>query len=541
MRRFISILMLIACTAILPVSPAFAWFFGSDDTLVTIDGTRYTGEDFKRWWKFWNDEGLELPKNPDLYIDWLLLAREGERMELASDPAFQRQTRIFLQSRTLLMLKYDAVDSRIKINDADLWSRYEEQYSPRWLVERLVFDDEQGAAAAWRELSENGVTLQDLLTRDAEAGGPLSRHENWVRPNGIDAGWTAILKKMNVGEVVDPSEHEGGVVLYHLKEREFADQLDFTRFRAQIRRELWKEQENNLTLQLLWDLRKKYDVKIDGERIEALDLNAPDDAFTDDVVISTSRQDVSEWDFIVMARRDMALRPDAAHAVFDEKKAREVKARVVDGIIAQSLTNWEALDRRYEEREPFKWEYDFHVRHRLTTAVEQRLFASEATVSDDEVKRYYEEHLSRFTQPAIVRLYIIDDTQGPVERVWSDVVVRKDFPRAVREHFGRSVQPQEVPLDHLDPDVKSAVEKLAVGETSQPFTAQGSRVLVHLLARTPAEPLPFDRVSGSIRTRLTEQKIDQQRKAYLDLLKSRSKIEVRDRRWQSVKRELGGV
>jgi hypothetical protein len=85
------------------------------------------------------------------------------------------------------------------------------------------------------------------------------------------------------------------------------------------------------------------------------------------------------------------------------------------------------------------------------------------------------------------------------------------------------------------------VDKLTVGETSPLFRAQGSRVIVHLVERTPAMPLPMERVANSIRTRLVREKIDQQRSEYLKTLKSRSRIEVRKQQWKAIQKELGGA
>ena len=146
MRRFTSILIILACLAFLPAAAAKAFLF--DDTLVSIDGTNYSVDDFKHWWKFWKDDKTPLPETPDPYIDWLLLSKEAARMDLANDPSFQRQTRIFLQSRTLLMLKYEAVDSKINITDADIRNRYEEIFLPRWVVQRLDFKSEEAAAGS---------------------------------------------------------------------------------------------------------------------------------------------------------------------------------------------------------------------------------------------------------------------------------------------------------------------------------------------------------------------------------------------------------
>ena len=82
-RRFSTILILLACLVFRPVTPANAWFF-DNDTLVSIDGTDYTADDFKHWWKFWNDTDSPLPATPDSYINFLLLSREAARMELAN-------------------------------------------------------------------------------------------------------------------------------------------------------------------------------------------------------------------------------------------------------------------------------------------------------------------------------------------------------------------------------------------------------------------------------------------------------------------------
>ena len=67
------------------------------------------------------------------------------------------------------------------------------------------------------------------------------------------------------------------------------------------------------------------------------------------------------------------------------------------------------------------------------------------------------------------------------------------------------------------------------------------RFLVRVLSHTPAKPVPLVQVSESIRTKLSRDKFLQKRKAYLDQLKSRSKIKVNEADWQAVQKELGDV
>jgi hypothetical protein len=541
MRRFTSVLILLLSLALFPAPPAAAWLFGSNDTLVSIDGDRYNKDDFKRWWKFWKEGDDPLPKTPDPYIDFLLLAREGERMELDETPSFQRATRVFIQSRALLMLKQDAVDSQIKITDEDMKAYYEEKYLPRWLVQRLEFGSDEAALKAWQELSDKTLTVDELLTREPGQGGPQSRGENWLRPSSIDPGWAEIFKKLAVGGVVNPEEHGEGPTLYHLKEIKGGDEEDFAKLKEEIKQDFWKAKEDELTLSLLQDLKKKYQVEIDKERLAALEINAADETLTDAVVISSSQQNVTEKQFMAVVRRLMDSRPYAAHAANDEEQATSLKEETVNNILAQSLTNWEALDRHYEEKEPFKWEYQFNRNHRLILALEELILLPEARATEEEIKQHYEENIERYSQPTLVKIRIIDDTQGPIDQVWADVVVGTKFTDAVSKYFERSYPVQEVPANHLDPEFKTVVDKLAVGETSPIFTAEGKRVIVHLVERTPSYPLPLERVKESIRSRIVKEKMEKARKDYLDRIKSSSQIEVRKRPWKAIQKELGGA
>ncbi|MEJ2033891.1 MAG: peptidylprolyl isomerase [Deltaproteobacteria bacterium] len=338
---------------------------------------------------------------------------------------------------------------------------------------------------------------------------------------------------------MDPSKHKNGAVLYYLKDQKGSDEEDFAKLREDIRKDLWREQENDLTKELLDGLKAKYHVKVNEERVEALNINAADDTYTDEPVITSDRQNVSEKQFMSVIRRLMNTREQAAHAASDEKAARDLKASTVDNIIAQSVTNWESLDRHFEEKEPFKWEYEFNYHHRLVQALEQRLFVPEAKVTDDEIKQYYQENIKRYTQPTLVKLYLIDETQGPIDQIWAEAATGVAFDK-VAEKKGIKLKALETPVNHLDPEVKPMVEKMVDGETSPIFTAQGVKVIAHLLERTPETPLPLDRVKSSIRSHLSSEKIRQSRSAYLDKIKSQSKIEIKQRQWKAIQKELGG-
>jgi hypothetical protein len=326
-------------------------------------------------------------------------------------------------------------------------------------------------------------------------------------------------------------------VFYRLKEKQDGDDEDFAILRDRLKDKLWKEKEEVLSKDLLARLRVKFAVNVDQERLAALPLSAPDDAYTDAPIITTNRQNISEKDFIAILRKDNTFR--MGHGMEEEKNIAALKERILNGILNQNLTNWEALDRHYEAREPFKQEYQFNINHRLTRAIEERLVASEAKVTQEEVESYYQANLSRYSQPELVRFAIVEDVDGVVDRIWGDILTGKSFDKAVLEHTEKKANPQDFPYGHLDPEVQKVVEGLAKGETSRPFVSRGKRFILQLVDRVEAVPLPLAKVSDSIRAKLERDKLRQKRAEYLDQLKSRSQIKVDKSAWKTVQKELG--
>jgi len=532
--------MLFVFMALLPACPVQAWFFG-DDNLVSIDGTDYTTEDFKRWWGYWKDEGSTLPETPDFYIDWLLLAREGRRMELDTDPGFKRGTDIFLMSRALLKLKYEEIDSQIDATNADVRKQYEERYVPRYILEGMEFKDEVAAKAAWQDLTDGTVTVEELLDRDSESGGIVKSAEMTLRKNALESKWADTYQEMAIGDVLDPKSLGESKVLWYLKEKKGADDEDFAKIREQISKDLSKKQEASLTRALIADLREKYEVKIDQDRLDAIDMSSDGSTLSDEPVITSTKQNVSEKDFYAIMQRLFKTRPMVQGALGDEKAIKQLKDDTAYNVIAQTVTNWESLDRHYEEKEPFKWEYEFNYNHRLVLSVQQRLFSEKAKVTEEEVKQEYEQNKGRFTVPSRVKIYIIDETQGPIDSIWAETAAGLSIDKALTKHMENYPGLKDIPANHIDPEIKPIVDGLAVGETSQIFNAKGIRVMVHLSERIPESVIPYNRVKESARRDIFDKKIKQLQDNFLEAIKSGVDIDVQEEQWKAIQKELGGA
>ncbi|OQX61526.1 MAG: hypothetical protein B5M55_08805 [Desulfococcus sp. 4484_242] len=492
MRWLIKILLVLFSTLILGYGNLWgAWPWGKT-TLVTINDETFTKEDFQHWWVNWKEKDTPFPERPEPFIEWHLLVQEATSMELYQEPTYRQKVNTFLKARALMLLKNEAVDSKIRIRDKDLWARYKEQYSPQWHVRILHFD-------------------QEIQAR---------------------------LAGLGTGQVTQPLEMGKGFVCLCLQDKKGPEKADFDSLKSKIRLEVQKLRQSELTSELVRRLRKKYEVTVDEELFTELDVNNTPEELMDKILITTNRVNVPVRVFLDQLHKEQSLR---GYRHFQTKEAADyLKKMVLDRIIAQTLTSWESLDRHYEERAPFKWVYRFYCQHRLIKELERRLFVPEAEVKDEEVAAYYEQHPDEFAGPEVVSIVVLEDDKRLADKIWAEVKRGADFFSVVRKYYAREIPVRRVPVDHLDPVMKEVVNKLTKGEVSAPFEVKGHSSMVKLVDRTVASRSPLSEVQEQIAQRLRQEKSDRLRRNFIRQLQARSDITINEKAWRDLRKEYGG-
>ncbi len=502
----------------------------ADQVLVTIDGTGYTTADFRAWWENWRrDETAPLPRTPDPFVDWLLLFREAERMRLYEDAGYRKKVLTFLKARTLMLLKEEEVDSRIVISDRDLQARYRRDYAPRYLVDLLFFRSREAAERLLARLGPGPVDTPRLEALAAAKDAAFSMQSGWYRPGGIDPQWRRILSGLQEGAMSAPAAWKKGAVVLHCRKIAPADDEDFAAVRDQVRRVLWKEEEQRLTIALLRDLRDKYHVTVDRERLRRLDISRADDDFSDQWLIRTDHGVVTEREFMAQVRRMQRFRRENG---FREDSGEAFKLRIVNAIIDQTLTSWEALARHYEKRPPFADTYTYYCRHRMIRSLEERIFQDTSPVPAEAIRRYYGTHRQEFTRPEIIRMAIVEGSEEEMNGLWTEVAMGGDFLELARQRLGHAPPLRDVQVDHLQPRVRQVVTRLTRGELSPVFEVNGHVSLLLLVDRTPARLAPLAEVEKEIGRRLRQRRQAEAREDYLARLRARSTIEINSAAWQ---------
>ena len=537
MRRIVSVwILLILLFVALPNGVAHAWFLG-EAPLLAIDGEKLYRADFAQWWESWREKDMAFPETPDEFIDWHLLAREANQMELYLEPNYQKKVDTFVKARTLLLYKQEEIDSRIKVDDQLLWSRYEAEYCPRWRVSLLYFDDEERAAQALQKIKAGEDSFEKLREKAQSEDGIIDMAEKNFRKNFQPDGWGEVLNTMVEGDVAGPLALNQGVALVLFLEKKGADQEDFIARKKHIRKKEWGVQQSRLTLELLKRLREKYAVEVDEEVMAALSLETePTEELAEQFLVKAERLQVTAGDFFRLIRKEADFRHSSGF--YKGETTEALKKRVLNNLLSQVLTTWAAIDRHYEQEEPFSHVYRFYTRHRLIKELENRLFVS-GPPDEAELLAFYEKHLADYTRPAQVSIAVLEDDSKLGEKIWADLSKGADFFTVAAKYYSRHPVVQEVPFEHLEPTVKEVVNGLAVGEVSRPFTVREHTALVKLVAKRPAEPIPFEAVRKEVLQRVARERYNQTRNRFLQGLREHSRIEVNHKTWASIVKDYG--
>ncbi len=532
MRR---IFLLIFSLAVIPLSvlPAAAlWGLGEDRSLVTVNDDRLTEADFRGWWKEWREEGMVPPADPDAYIDWTLLWREAEKMQLYEKDSYRRKVDVFLKVWSLMQLKQEEVDGKIpEPGRADLWQAYVNEYAPKVRLRMVRIPDEK-KVAAMRGALDRGQSLRDA----SNAAGGVSvadymEDSGWLRPFKIPAVLRTAVLEVPVGEKIGPVYWEAAWYFLEVLGREEAKEDDFLKYRDVLTRKWQKQWSATLTTELVEKAKAKYRVSVNAKVIQAIGPVPTSPEMAEWPAITFGDEVITVSALEPLLRKEQATKPSEAFTVLREQ--------VVNDLLAQTLTGLEAMDRHYENRPPFKSTFEFYKQHRLIKELESELFWSQANVTEEEIRDEYLRHPDRYSAGGRVELTHVETREKELaHKVWKKIANGEDFYAAMKPLVPGEIHPETIPLNHLDEKIRKHLDDMAPGEVKRWEEADGEIVFIKLVRRELSSPRPLDEVSGTIREALRQKRFEELRTRFVQELRKRSTIKTNDKAWESLHHQL---
>lgn len=189
---------------------------------------------------------------------------------------------------------------------------------------------------------------------------------------------------------------------------------------------------------------------------------------------------------------------------------------ILDDVISMRLYALDAEAQKLDETPEFKAQLA-NVRRAMLAQASMKVAADAITVSDDEARKFYDEHPDVFAQPERIHAshILVSDDETAASVLYElkggasfDVLAKKYSLDPGSGANGGDLG--EFPKGVMVPEFENAAFALKEpGEVSLPVKSQFGVHIIKLHERIPASPMPFEQVKAQIVQQLKEQKTQQ--------------------------------
>ena len=219
--------------------------------------------------------------------------------------------------------------------------------------------------------------------------------------------------------------------------------------------------------------------------------------------------------------------------MYDNPQGRRA---VLDELVSMHLFALKGAEEKLDQTPEFKTAVEtFRNQSLARAAIDASL--KDVTVSDEEAKKFYDEHPDQFTQPERVHVrhvLISDDVTSAdaIAKIQADLKAGVSFDEVAKS---RSLCPSaaqggdlgEVSKGQMVPEFEAAAFALKnPGDLSEPVKTQFGWHIIRLEGRTPSSVEPFDTVKPQLVQYLTNEKKGEAYKNAVEGLKKTYKVEM---------------
>ncbi|NOY78758.1 MAG: hypothetical protein GXO76_12915 [Calditrichaeota bacterium] len=185
-------------------------------------------------------------------------------------------------------------------------------------------------------------------------------------------------------------------------------------------------------------------------------------------------------------------------------------------------------------------------RRLLINQVQKLEIMDQVSVTDKDVRRYYQEHKKKFFVPARLKVLhvLISVDPGSMEAGWKAGLKRaqkaykkllagEKFSKVVKEFSSDSTSRARggdigwVHVGQLLPELDQVAQKMKIGQVSQPIRTIYGYHIIKLVGRKPGKQLAFDEIDQKeLKQKLLQKRIEERRENLLKQLRAKAKIHI---------------
>ncbi len=456
-----------------------------------------------------------------------LLEEEGFRIGADEAPEVRNQVWDLRRHRGMLALM-DSVRATVEPPEAS-FDVAMARTSTMWRVYHIRSASEAGSralldslrsGAPFAELAKRHSTDTTSAKRDGELG--------WAREDLYIPEFREALTGLPKGGLAGPVRTEDGWHILKLEDvrTETVGQSDA--MQQQLKDAAMRERVMREMSGFVDTLRRKYRVTVDTKKVAGLDYGSTDPAVQERLRESDEVVATLPWKRITVADLTRQIRFQYFHGLEGRPEAQTARDKILDEWIIELLLRHEAGERGYDRTPEILAQADALRRELMREHVGKKILAVEFEPSEDELRRYHEQHRAEFTPPRRVRLeaaLLSDEAAARRFRQQLDGGAKlkwlagrtAEVTDANPARFADWVKPEDLGLPAAD---------LAPGRIAGPFPVDGAWAVATVTRLEDVQPLPLEKCRDQVLAAMKRERVRQLMTGAIDRLRAASRIDV---------------
>ena len=331
----------------------------------------------------------------------------------------------------------------------------------------------------------------------------------------------------------------------HFEKDEPSTEGEFNRLRRRIEKKLRKEREKKLSDEFIAGLRKKADIWINQEVVDAFD---PEKNYTGkaSAVARVDGTPIPVDDYLNDMRQAFQRQARMFRRIKDQdaldERHKSLKKKTLDRLIMYELVEQEALRRDYLRDLSFVRNIEKRKEALLVNEFKAKLIYPLTIATEKELTQYYDEHIDEFKKGYEVWVSEMQfSNQTEAENILKELRQGAGFEFLAARVSGRNSYRKGgrgwVRADGFSPPVRESLDQLKVGEISDVIEDSRQFKIIKLKGKRGGEPIEFSKVVDKLRRIVGEKKFKKVLSEYLAKVREGSKIKIYQKALKRIEEE----
>ena len=228
--------------------------------------------------------------------------------------------------------------------------------------------------------------------------------------------------------------------------------------------------------------------------------------------------------------REFKALPDYAQQIFTDAEGRE---KFLNEIVNKEILYKEAMKKGFDKSPEFKKKMEDFKKLTLVSEVFEKEIMAKSTVSDQDIKDYYDKNKESFVMATEIKAsHILVKTEEEAQKVLARLKKGEKFEaiaKAVSLDTASAKNGGDVGFfkkGQMVPEFERAAASLKVGDISIPVKTQFGYHIIKVTDKKTGSPVEFEKVRDLISQKLSGEKQKEAFEAYIAELKKTYKVEL---------------